>query len=299
MLDVRRLRLLRDLAHLGTIAAVAHAHSYTPSAVSQQLAVLQREAGVPLLEHTGRRVRLTPAGTALVQHTETVLATLEAATATLAAARTGLSGTLRIGAFPSAVRTLLPAALVTLGSDHPALDLMVTELDPVAVPDALRDRRLDVALLNDYDTVPVGRDPALDSTPLLDEAVLLAVPAGADADASRDPVAGARHADWIVATPGTLCHTVTIRACQEAGFTPHVRHHADDFTTVLALVAAGHGVSLVPQLAATQPLPRVRLLPLPIHRRTRIAYRRGAGTHPAVAACVDALRVSTEAYRRG
>src|ERR1700749_4622336 len=100
MLDVRRLWLLRDLAHLGTIAAVARAHAYTPSAVSQQLAVLQRDAGVPLLEHTGRRGSLPPAGLSLVRHTETVLAALEEATAELAAARRGLSGTVRIGAFP-------------------------------------------------------------------------------------------------------------------------------------------------------------------------------------------------------
>ncbi len=295
MLDVRRLRLLRDLAHLGTIAAVAQAHSYTPSAVSQQLTALQREAGVPLLAHTGRSVRLTPAGRALVAHTETILATLEAATATLAAARTDLTGTVRIGAFPSAVRTLLPPALVALGRDHPGLDLMVTELDPVAMPDALRDGRLDVALLHDYDTVPAVPDPTLDSTPLLDETVFLAVPAGTAIDPDGDPIAAARDAAWIVSTPGTLCHTVAMRACAAAGFTPAVRHHADDFTAVLALVASGQGVSLVPELGATQPPPDVRLLPLATRRRTRVAYRRGAGTHPAVATCVATLRAAAEA----
>ncbi|MBE1491735.1 LysR family transcriptional regulator [Plantactinospora soyae] len=297
MLDVRRLRLLRDLAHLGTIAAVAQAHAYTPSAVSQQLAALQREAGVPLLEHTGRTVRLTPAGTALAQHTETVLAALEAATATLAAAQAELSGTVHIGAFPSAVRTLLPPALVALGRDHPGLDLMVTELDPVAVPDALRDRRLDVALLHDYDIVPIAPDPALDSTPLLDETVFLAVPDdGVHLDPAGDPISAARNAAWIVGTPGTLCHTVAERVCHTAGFLPRVRHHADDFTAVLALVAAGQGVALVPQLGAIQPPPGVRLRPLAAHRRTRIAYRRGAADHPAIAACVSALRASTSAF---
>ena len=295
MLDVRRLRLLRDLAHLGTIAAVAQARAYTPSAVSQQLAALQRDAGVPLLEHTGRRVSLTPAGMSLVRHTETVLAALEAADAGLAAARAGLAGAVRIGAFPSAVRTLLPPALVALGRDHPALELMVTELDPVAVPGALRDRRLDVALLHDYDIVPVEPDPALDSVALLDETVFLAVPAGAEAGPSGHPVADARHADWIIATPGTLCHDVTLRTCQAAGFAPRIRHHADDFTAVLALVAAGQGVSLVPQLGAAQPPPGVRFLPLPARRRNRIAYRRGAGGHPAVGACVAALRAAARA----
>jgi DNA-binding transcriptional LysR family regulator len=295
MLDVRRLRLLCDLAHLGTIAAVAEAHTYTPSAVSQQLATLEREAGVPLLERTGRRVTLTPAGAVLVQHAQTVLAALERATAALAAAGTGLSGPLRIGAFPTAVRTLLPAALVALGREHPKLELMVSELDPAAVPDALRDRRLDVGLMHDYDVVPVKPDRALDAVPLLEETVFLAVPA-ASAAAGADPVGNARDAAWIVGSPGTLCHTVALRVCRTAGFTPRVRHHADDFATVLALVAAGQGVSLVPQLAAAQPPAGVRLIPLPTRRRTRVAYRQGAATHPAVAACVSAIRASTKAY---
>ncbi|QSB13961.1 LysR family transcriptional regulator [Natronosporangium hydrolyticum] len=293
MLDVRRLRLLRDLANLGTIAAVAEAHTYTASAVSQQLAALQRQTGVALLEHTGRRVTLTPAGRELVAHTETVLAALEAAAAAVAAARAGLSGTIRLGAFPSAVRTMLPAALVALGRDNPGLDLMVTEIDPVAVPEALRTRRLDVALWHDYDVVPAPPDPALESVPLLDEAVYLAAPAALDA-ADADPVAAARHCDWILGTPGTLCHTVAVRVCEARGFAPRARHHVDDFDAALTLVAAGQGVTLVPLLGAGQPPPRVRLLPLATHRRTRIGYRRGAGDHPAVAACVDALRSIVE-----
>ncbi|MBQ1025368.1 LysR family transcriptional regulator [Micromonospora sp. C95] len=290
MLDVRRLRLLRDLSHLGTIAAVAEAHTYTPSAVSQQLAALQREAGVTLLERAGRRVTLTPTGVALVRHAEVVLAALEAADATLAAARGGLCGTVRIGAYPSAVRTLLLPALVALGRDHPALDLMVTELDPVAVPDALRDRRLDVALVHDYDIVPVEPGPALDSVPLLDETVYLAV--GADRVLTGDPMRSVRDADWIVGSPGTLCHSVTLHAGELAGFRPTVRHHADDFTAVLALVAAGQGVGLVPQLAVGRPPAGVVLVPLALRRRTRIAYRQGAGGHPAVAASVAALRAA-------
>src|SRR6187455_841438 len=167
MLEVRRLRLLCDLSRLGTIAAVAQAHTYTPSAVSQQLSALEREAGLPLLERTGRGVSLTPAGRLLVQHAETVLAALEQATTALAALATGLTGPLRIGAYPTAVRTLLPATLVALAERHPGLELMVTELDPAAVPDALHEHRLDVGLLHDYDVVPVKPDPMLDAVPLL------------------------------------------------------------------------------------------------------------------------------------
>ncbi|MGC4879155.1 LysR family transcriptional regulator [Micromonospora sp. DT43] len=293
MLDVRRLVLLRDLARLGTIAAVAQAHAYTPSAVSQQLAALQREAGTRLLERTGRRVSLTSTATALVQHTEVILAALEAADATVAAARTGLRGSVRIGAFPSAVRTLLPGALVALARDHPALDLMISELDPVDMPAALRSRGLDVALLHDYDTAPTPPDPALDSIALLEETVFLAVPSATADMVVADPVSGARDAQWIIGSPGTLCHAVALHACRMAGFTPTVRHHADDFDAMLALVAAGQGVALIPQLAIARPSPQVRLLPLAMRRRTRVAYRRGAGGHPAVVACVAALRGAT------
>lgn len=296
MLDVRRLRLLCDLSRLGTIAAVAQAHTYTPSAVSQQLSALEREAGVALLERTGRRVTFTTAGRILVQHAEVVLTALEQTTAALAALATGLSGPLRIGAFPTAVRTLLPAALVALGRRHPELELTVTELDPVTVPDALRERRLDVGLLHDYDVVPIEPDPVLDTVPLLDETVFLAVPGTAPAAEETGPLRDVRDAAWIMASPGTLCHTVTLHVCRSAGFTPRARHHADDFAAVLALVAAEQGVSLVPQLAAAQPPAGVRLIPLSIRRRTHIAYRQGAATHPAIAAFVSAIRASTGAF---
>jgi len=291
MLDVRRLRLLCDLARLDTIAAVAQAHMYTPSAVSQQLSALEREVGLPLLERTGRRVTLTPAGRVLVQHAETVLAALERASTALAALATGLSGPLRIGAFPTAIRTLLPATLVALAERHPGLELMVTELDPAAVPAALREHRLDVGLLHDYDVAPVRPDPMLDAVPLLDETVYLALPATGSGGLREQ-----RDADWIVASPGTLCHDVTLHVCQAAGFTPRARHQADDFTTVLALVAAGQGVSLVPELAAAKPPTGVWLVPLPTRRRTRIAYRRGAGTHPAVAAFITEIRAASSDF---
>src|ERR1700728_4769084 len=130
MIDVRRLRLLFELSRRGTITAVAEALAYTPSAVSQQLATLEREAGVTLLERTGRRVALTAAGVVLARYAESVLAVLEEASAALAATRSSLTGPLHIGAFPSAARTILPPALVALGGEHPGLELMATELDP-------------------------------------------------------------------------------------------------------------------------------------------------------------------------
>ncbi|HEY8473705.1 MAG TPA: LysR family transcriptional regulator [Natronosporangium sp.] len=295
MLDVRRLRLLRELAYRGTIAAVAEALAYTPSAVSQQLSALEREAGVPLLARSGRRVTLTPAGRLLVGHAEAVLERLERATAELAATRAELAGPLRIGAFPTAGRQLLPAALAILARDHPRLEPMVDEVDPADVPDRLRAGDLDVALIHEYTFVPAepDRDRAVPAEPLLEEPMYLAAPAGPAADPGPDPLRWAASEPWIVNRPGTLCYAMTIRACQAAGFTPRIRHRVDDFTTVLALVAAGQGVALVPQLAIAEPPAGVSLTELPMRRRTCAAYRRGAGQHPAVAALVSALRTAS------
>jgi DNA-binding transcriptional LysR family regulator len=300
MLDVRKLRLLRELARSGTITAVAEVLSYTPSAVSQQLSALEREAGVPLLQRSGRRVALTPAGATLAGQTEAILALLEQAEAALAAARAGLAGPLRIGAFPTAVRTILPAALVALGRDHPGLELMVTELDPADVPHALRSGALDIALTHEYDYVPTPPDPALATEPLLEESIFLAArQLGSDAPAAtpaaaEDAIWHHRDAPWIMASPGTLCHAMAVRACQAAGFAPRIRHHADDFATVLALVAAGQGVALVPQLGAIGPPADVALTPLPTRRRTRIAYRNGTRHQPPVSACITAIRASVD-----
>ncbi|MFG2973085.1 LysR substrate-binding domain-containing protein [Streptomyces sp. NPDC048331] len=298
MLDVRRLRLLRELARRGTIAAVAEALTFSPSAVSQQLGVLEREAGLPLLERTGRGVRLTPAGQNLVRHAEAVLERLEQADADLAEARGGLAGALRIGAFPTATRAIVPAALISLARLHPALEPMVSETDPAAVAHALRAGDLDVALVHEYDFVPVEPEPGLATEPLYGEAMYLAAPAAEAPDPPGGSDQGAvlrtyAKAPWITATPGTLCHAMTVRACQAAGFTPRVRHQVDEFATVLALVAAGQGVAVVPQLGVTGPAdPAVRLTRLLMERRTSLAFRSGAGAHPAVAAFGAALRAA-------
>ncbi|MFJ8628479.1 LysR family transcriptional regulator [Kitasatospora sp. NPDC093550] len=286
MLDVRRLRLLRELAHLGTIAAVAEALSFSPSAVSQQLSVLEKEAGVPLLERTGRRVALTPAGRNLVRHAESVLALLEQAGAELAHAKRGLAGPLRIGTYPSAARAIIPAVLGELAAWHPGLEPMVTEVDPAVVGAALRAGELDVALVHEYDLVPTDAEPGLATTrPVFTEPMYLAA-------RTLGTIAEQHGAPWIMSPPGTLCHAMALRACESAGFAPRIRHQIDDFTTVLALVAAGQGVALVPHLGTAQPPPGVVLTRLPMYRRTRAAFRAGAGSHPAISAFVSALHTA-------
>ncbi|GAA1084750.1 LysR family transcriptional regulator [Tsukamurella spumae] len=285
MLDVHRLRLLRELAERGTIVAVAQALDYTPSAVSQQLATLEREAGRPLLERTGRSVRLTEAGRVLVGHADAILERLERARADLDALSTEVTGELRIGAFGSAMRTVVTPALLRLSRDHPRLRVRVTEIDPATAPEELRSRRLDVALLQHYDCLPARTDPSLDTEPLFDEAVHLAV----HRDRPRT-LAECAEERWISGTVGTMCDEATVRTCENAGFTPRVRHRTDDFPAVLALVAAGQGVAVIPDLAAVDVPAEVLLAPLEVVRHTALAYRRGAARDPLIGAARRALR---------
>jgi DNA-binding transcriptional LysR family regulator len=146
--------------------------------------------------------------------------------------------------------------------------------------------------------VPAEPDPALDAEPLLEEVVYLAAAAG-PGEPSGTGIEDWRDAPWIAGSPDTLCHTLVIRACQACGFTPRIRHHADDFNTVLALVAAGQGVSLVPRLGVTEPAPGVRLTPVIARRRTSIACRKGTGHHPAVSAFATAIREQAQALSAG
>lgn len=166
---------------------------------------------------------------------------------------------------------------------------MVSEIDPAGVADALRAGALDVALVHDYDFLPTHSEPGVTTEPLCAESMYLAS-SGATGSATDPALDRWKDDPWITATPGTLCHTMTVRACEAAGFTPQIRHQVDDFAMVLDLVAAGQGVALVPQLAAADPPPAVTLTRLPMARRTEIAVRSGAAGHPAVVAVVGALR---------
>ncbi|WP_030669293.1 LysR family transcriptional regulator, partial [Streptomyces sp. NRRL B-1347] len=299
MLDVRRLHLLRELDRRGTIAAVAEALTFTASAVSQQLGVLEREAGVPLLERSGRRVVLTPAGRTLVTHADAVLQRLELAVSELASAREGVGGPLRIGTFPSGGHTIVPAALAELARHHPALEPMVREIDSARVSDGLRAGELDVALVHDYDFVPASPDSTVDEIPLVDEPMYLVM---GDARATaRGTGRGATLAEllgpcaevpWITARDGTTGHAMAVRACQAAGFQPRIRHQVNDFRTVLALAAAGQGAGFVPETATAHGPAGVLLTELPLFRRSKVAFRAGGGSHPAIAAFVAAARAA-------
>lgn len=294
MLNLHQLRLLRELAHRGTIAAVADALSYSPSAVSQQLSLLERNAGVPLLERSGRRVALTPAGANLVRHAEVILERLETARTELAEGRE-VAGPLRLGIYPSAARALASGLLISLRGSYPRLEPWVWEVDPADAPDALRAGQLDLALTHYYDSgggevhaPPV--EPGIESRAVFTERMRLATPAGPTPAPDDDPVRRWRDANWILPTPGTLCHTSVTRLCEASGFHVDSWHRVDDYDTALGLVAAGAGVAVVPDLSAQNPPPGTVLTPLPLLRRSEVAFRGGSAAHPTVEAFIAALR---------
>ncbi len=293
MLDVRKLRVLRELSARGTIAATAEALSFTPSAISQQLSALERETGVELLAREGRRLTLTEPGRRLVARTDEVLAALEAAEADLEASVGEVRGTVAVAAFPTAAAALLAPVVRALGAEHPALSVRVEELEPHDSLPALRLGEVDVALAHDYDTIPRTPDPAFTEHPLMRDPLRIAV-AAADPRAGRGPIDLAELADdaWIAGRPGTACGTVVTTAGRAAGFEPRIVAHASEFATMLALVAAGVGVALVPALAtaagAAAGVALVDTRPA-LERRIHAAVRTGSAGRAAVTAVLAAL----------
>lgn len=297
MLNVQRMRMLREVANSGSIAAAAEALWVTPPAVSQQIGALERETGVELLVRDGRGVRLTDAGLRLVQHTERVLAELESAEADLAATASGISGDLRISAFPTAARSLLVPALVRLREEHPLLRLSVTDLEPEQSLPSLKAGRLDVVLTYEWDVLPTVEDPGIEREELLVEPVFLAMP-------GKDPRAGGRvsirdFADdhWIVGHDQTSLLELVVRAARVEGFEPRTDFHAMDLDVILSAVAAGLGVALVPALGLVRPHGDIHFAALESlgnRRRTHAAIRKGSGGNPTIAAVIEALHAASE-----
>jgi DNA-binding transcriptional LysR family regulator len=291
MLDVRRLRLLSELSRRGTIAEVARVVGYTPSAISQSLAQLEREAGVALLERDGRRVRLTPAAQGLVARADRVLAELDAAEADLALEHETVRGTVTIGAFPSAAAALVVPAVHELSQRHPELTCRVREHEPEDGIPLLRSGELDLLVSERYEGVSPAPSGGLDSHLLLTEPLLLVLP---DGDGSEDPIdlSTLAEAPWIGGLAGTQFDLALEQACRAAGFEPRVVHRADEALVLQSLARAGLGMTLVPELACggVEGVRFASVVPAPPRREVHALVRRGAARRPALAALLDALQ---------
>jgi molybdate transport repressor ModE-like protein len=300
-LDVRRMRVLREVAGRGTIAAAARALSFTPSAVSQQLAALEREAGVALLDRHGGRVRLTEAGRRLVARTDAILMELEAASAELAAAAAEVTGDAHVAAFPSAERALLAPAIAALQRRHPDVRVRTTELEPEASLPALRLGDVDLVVSHEDVSRPAPADARLERVDLMEDPLRLVLPPGHPADADAVALADLAGARWVATPPGTACRAMVDHACRAAGYVPDVPFHANEFGVLAAFVAEGLGVAMVPELALGAFGPDVVVRPVAdvvVQRRIYVAVRRGGLERPALGAMVEALS-SVAAARAG
>ena len=294
MIDLRRLRVLRAVAHYGTITAAAKAMHFTTSAASQQIRQLGRELDITLLEPYGRRIRLTPAAQRLLEHADAIEARWEQAEIDLRTTRDEPAGLLRLCGIPTAVAMLLAPAVGPLRAKHPRLSVHIEEVEQQAGYDLLFDGSVDLAVLEATPDNPPAGDPRFDQRPLVDDAFDLVVPA-AHPLAAQETVhlAQAAGEDWILPAVACTCRQHALAACGAAGFTPNVVHNALEWNAIAHLIAHGLGVGMVPRLAYLPPhLPIRRLTltgpPAP-SRKLLTCTRAGGRDHPAIAATLIEL----------
>ncbi|HEU4946377.1 MAG TPA: LysR family transcriptional regulator [Kribbella sp.] len=297
MLDLRRLRMLHALAAHGTVGAVASALHVTGPAVSQQLAALEREAGMRLVRRQGRRLTLTDAGNVLVAHTAVMLDQLAAAEADLLALRTEICGTVRLAAFASATATFVADAWRAVSAGHgDRLALRLTGMEPEDSLPALTRGEIDLAVTHSYDLFPFAVPPTCERYDLITDPVAVAMhetdPVAQDGDAVD--LARLSERSWLSVPSDTSCHQMLQRACGAVGFVPRLVAQTDDYGAVLALIAARAGVTLLPTLGAQHLPTGVVLRPLerPINRHIFAITRHQGDRHPAVSVVLDHLRTA-------
>lgn len=264
MIDLHRLRLLREVHVRGTLHAAAAALGYSTSAVSQQLTVLEREVGASLLERVGRRVRLTDAGNVLVKHADLLLEGAEAAEAEVAAVAAGrLAGTVRVAGFQSAILRIVAPAVRALAERHPGIRVEATEAEVELAAPALRLHQLDVLVGDEYEGQPRVLHPEFERETVLRERINIVLPAD-HPQASGQHIGLADLADlsWAACQPGTGHYEMHLRACREIGrFEPDLRYTSDDFTILLELVRTTGAGALLPDLVVGFDAPGVVVRP--------------------------------------
>ncbi|TBN58222.1 LysR family transcriptional regulator [Glaciihabitans arcticus] len=239
MLDIRRLRLLRELAMRGTITAVAEALSYSPSSVSQQLALLEAEAGVPLLVKSGRRVQLTPQAEVLIGHTTQLLEKLELMEAELESSLTEVTGTVRLAVFQSAALGIIPQSLTLLAAEYPALRVEIVQREPESALFEVWAREFDLVIAEQYPGHAAPHQPDLDRVALCEDELRLGGAAS---------LLEASTKAWVMEPRGTASRHWAEQRCRQAGFEPDVRFETADLQAHIRLVESGNAVALLPDL---------------------------------------------------
>jgi DNA-binding transcriptional LysR family regulator len=292
MLNVARLKIFKEVAYRGSLSAAALALDYTQSAISQQIAALEAETGMTLLERHPRGVSLTAAGQTLVGHAEGILARLEIAETALSAIAGLRGGRLRMASFPTAGSTLMPLAIANFRASYPDVELTLAEGEPEEIAPRLRAGELDLALLFEFDDEePLLAD--MSRSPLLEDPMYLALPREHRlAEKPRLRLAELQTEAWVQTSSASPCARHVVRCCHAAGFEPTVSFESDDYQTVQGLVAAGVGVALIPELALSVLREDVvirALSPAPPVRQVIAATPDGARLVPAAPAMLAVL----------
>jgi len=249
MLNVARLKVLKEVAYRGSLSSAAEALSYTQSAISQQIAALEAETGMALLERHPRGVSLTAAGQTLVGHAEGILARLDTAEAALSAIAGLRGGRLRMASFPTAGSTLMPVAIANFRAAYPEVELTLAEGEPEEIVPRLRAGELDLALLFEFDEDTQLLE-GMARSPLLEDPMYLALPREHRlVKKAKLRLAELSGESWVQTSSSSPCARHVVRSCHAAGFEPSVTFESDDYQTVQGLVAAGVGVALIPELA--------------------------------------------------
>ncbi|GAA2290888.1 LysR family transcriptional regulator [Nonomuraea roseoviolacea subsp. roseoviolacea] len=299
MLDLNRLKALHAVHVYGSVGAAADALMVTPSAVSQQIAKLERETGARLMERNGRGVRLTDAAGLLAEHAERILALVETAEADFEALRGAVVGRLHLGAFPTAARGLMPAALSGLRERHPDLHVLLNEREPERVVREVARGELDLGIIQDWMNRPMAMPEGLSRATLLDDIADVVVPSGHPFAASKEvELAALSGEQWISSAPGTVCHDWLVFTLRNADLEPEISCMADEYPTQMALVAAGLGCAIIPRLGRDRVPEGASVVPLRPRQSRRIyaVWRTDAARRPAIRAAVEALTQASRAH---
>jgi DNA-binding transcriptional LysR family regulator len=301
MLDVRRLRVLAQVAEEGSFSAAAHVLQLTQSAVSQHISALERELGLAVVRRGTRPVELTEAGLALTRHATGIMARLETAEQELAEISERRRGRLRFGCVPTVQRTLMPAAFARFRRLHPDVRLTIVDDHLHRLIPRLESGELDLAVIYDHEALPEVGAGSFERTPLLADQFQAVLPAAHPLTRRRAlRLQDLRAEPWIGGAPSSPWYRIVRHACQLAGFSPQADFAADDHIAVQALVAAGFGVSVIPGLAVAHPLPGVVARPLasagPV-RHVFAAWPADGYRGATLSAMIECLRLTAESLR--
>lgn len=296
MYDLKRLRLLRELKLRGTLAEVADALRYSPSAVSQQLSLLELEVGVPLLRKSGRKVSLTPQAEILVEHTTAILEQLERAEADITESLTQPAGAIRLAVFQSAALALIPDMLTMVKTEVPTLRIDVTQQEPEAALHATWMRDFDLVVAEEYPGHAAPRHPELDRIDLTTDPIRLGVSRTLANRTGIRTLADTATIPWVMEPRGTASRHWAEQACRLAGFDPDVQFETADIQAHIRLVESGHAVALLTGLAWVGRPVTVDLIDLPGNPRRTVftAARRASATNPAIRVARELLARTAE-----